>query len=118
MKPPRAFGILVASAIVVVACATQEPVALRTGSAECYDGALGDLAFDPATGSITFDTGGGQELVQWPSGYTGRRSGSQVEIFNGKGRVLYRTGTRVGLMGEPDSGDDVYPVCAMEPISP
>ncbi len=47
------------AALFVVACGPQVPVALLTGSAECYDPMSGDLAFDPATGSITLDEGGG-----------------------------------------------------------
>ncbi len=117
MKPARAVAILVAS-VLFVACGTGEPVTLRTGSAECYDGSIGDLAFDPATGSITLDTSLGREPVQWPSGYTGRRSGSQVEILNANAKVLYRTGTRVALMGDPYSGGGVLRVCGMEMIAP
>ncbi len=117
MKPAHAFGILVASALFVAACGAQEPVTLRTGSAECYDPTVGDLEFDPGTGSITLDEGGGREPVQWPTGYTGRRSGSQVEILNRTGKVLYRTGTRVHLSGASFAGDGLVRVCGMEIIS-
>jgi hypothetical protein len=117
MKNARAVGILVASGLFVAACGSQEPVTLRTGSAECNDGIAGDLAFDPGTGSITLDEGRGPKPVQWPTGYTGRRSGSQVEILNRSAKVLYRTGTRVTLVGDPFRSDGVLRICGMEIIS-
>ncbi len=115
MKPARAVGILVAAALFVAACGSQEPVTLLTGRVECYDPIVGDLAFDPATGSITLDEVGGPKPVQWPTGYTGRRSGSQVEILNRAGKVLYRTGTRVTLGGW--SGRFLIQVCGGEILS-
>ena len=114
MKSARAFAILVASVLFVAACGSQEPVTLLTGSVECYDPIVGDLAFDPATGSITLDEVGGPKPVQWPTGYTARRSGSEVEILNRTGKVLYRTGTRVTLGGW--SGKFLNQDCGMELI--
>ena len=104
MKHTRALGFLTVSAVLIAAAvfvATRsQPVPLLIGSTECYDPPIfGDLGFDAATGSITLDSGGGPKPVQWMPGDTGRRSGSQVEILNRAGKVLYRTGTRVGLGG-------------------
>ena len=110
-----AFGVFVTAALLISACGALEPVALRTGSAECYEGWSGDLALDAAGSDITFDTGHGPVPVQWPSGYAGRRSGSQVEILDPVGKVLYRTGTRVTLMGD-GFGGGVFKECGLELI--
>jgi hypothetical protein len=113
MRTIGAFGIFVTAALFVSACGALEPVTLRTGSTPCYDGWSGDLALDAAGSDITFDMGYGPVPVQWPSGYTGRRSGSQVEILNRVGKVLYRTGTRVSMLGD-GFVSGVFKACGME----
>jgi hypothetical protein len=114
-KRARFLGALLASALFFAACEAQEPVTILTGSAACYDGWSGDLAFDAVTNSVSFDIGVGPEPIQWPLGYTGRRSGQEVEILNRAGKVLYRTGTRVSLLGDGYT-DEVFRVCGMELI--
>jgi hypothetical protein len=115
MRTIGAFGIFVTAALFISACGALEPVTLRTGSGECYEGYSGDLALDAAGSDISFDTGSGPVPVQWPSGYTGRRSGSQVEILNRVGKVLYRTGTRVNIMGD-GFRSGIFKACGMELI--
>ncbi len=51
--------------------------------------------------------------VLWPPGWTGRESGSEGEILDRDGKVVYRTGTRVLLPG--GGPNDGYQVCGMEP---
>ncbi len=114
-KRARLLGALLTSALFLATCAGQEPFALLTGSGECYDGWSGDLAFDAVTNSVTFDVGSRPKPVQWPPGYTGRRSGQAVEILDRDGRVLYRTGTRVTLLGDGYQ-DKVFKVCGLELI--
>lgn len=115
MSRARAPRLLVAWALLLSACGMQGPVALRSGGGECYDGWTGELAYDSATGDITFDSGSGPVPVQWPGSYTGRWSGSQVEILDGQGRVLYRTGTAVAMMGD-GYGRGVFKKCGMDLI--
>jgi hypothetical protein len=123
VRPVRFVGIAVMSAVLLAACGPQGPVALgphgpvalRHGDGQCYDGWTGNLAFDSATGEVTFDSGSGPLPVEWPSGYTGRLSGSEVEIVNRDGKVLHRTGTRVSMLGD-GYGGQVFKECGMELI--
>jgi hypothetical protein len=112
-KHARFLAALIASALLLAACEAQEPVTLLTGSAECYDGWSGDLAYDAQTNSVSFDLGAGPHPIQWPHGYTGRRSGREVEILDPAGKPLYRTGTRVSLLGDGWQSDKVFRVCGM-----
>jgi len=115
VRPVRFVGIVVMSAVILAACGPHGPVALRHGDGQCYDGWNGNLAFDSATGEVTFDSGSGPLPVEWPSGYTGRLSGSEVEIVNRDGKVLHRTGTRVSMLGD-GYGGQVFKECGMELI--
>jgi hypothetical protein len=115
-KRARFLGALLASALLLAACEAQQPVTILTGSAECYDGWSGYLAFDAVSNAVSFDIGAGPDPIQWPLGYTGRRSGREVKIVNRAGLVLYRTGTRVSLIGDGWQSDKLFRVCGMEPI--
>ncbi|MEO8502124.1 MAG: hypothetical protein ABI565_14485 [Vicinamibacteria bacterium] len=123
MRPARAFSTLVLSAVFVAACGVtgvgNETVPLRTSSKPaCYAGLWGGgLAFDPGTNTFTFTPDSyGSVPVEWPSSWTGRRSGSEVEILNRHGEVLYRTGTRVHLQGGSDytAADHAFLACSIE----
>jgi hypothetical protein len=81
-------------------------VAIQTGSvsadprAGCYtSGTSGDLVTDPVSGVAIIERGGRRIAVTWPIGWTGRTSGSEVEILTSRGDVHMRTGTHVYLMG-------------------
>jgi hypothetical protein len=115
-KRARFLSAVLASALLFAACDTRQPVTILTGSAECYDGWTGDLAFDAASNGVSFDIGAGPNPIQWPLGYTGRRSGREVEILNRAGTALYRTGTRVSLMGDGWQSDKMFRVCGLELI--
>jgi len=114
-------------AIASAACASGPPVALFTATAHdqidglgsCYlSGITGELEADLVFGTAVVETvqlqGGSQEQaswpVKWPLGYSGRQSGSAVEVLDGSGHVVARTGTRVELAGGYESGD--WAACA------
>jgi len=99
---------LVLAAFAIFLAARQVPVsvAIRTGSvstdprAGCYtSGTTGDLVTDPVSGVAIIERGGRRVAVTWPPGWTGRRSGSEVEILTSNGDVHMRTGTHVSLLG-------------------
>jgi hypothetical protein len=76
-------------------------VPIKTGSLNgCYtSGTGGELVTDPDTGTAIIEGSGRRIAVTWPLGWTGRSSGSEVEILDGSGKVVARTGTQVSLMG-------------------
>ena len=70
------------------------------GIVHCYtSGTAGDLVTDPVSGVAIIEQGGRRVPVTWPLGWTGRTSGSDVEILDSSGDVHMRTGTHVYLMG-------------------
>jgi hypothetical protein len=79
------------------------PVPLLTapddGMVGCYtSGASGVLTADRTYGTALIENEA-PIPVMWPHGYSGRRSGSQVEIVDTSGHVVARTGTRVQIGG-------------------
>ena len=87
------------------------PVPLRTselgtGTVGCYPSSTeGELKADPARGTVI-----GSTLIVWPKGYTGRRSGAEIEVLDASGAVVARTGTKVRLAGGNEGSDFI--VCA------
>ena len=106
-------------AFTLVACSGGGyPVAIKTASAgenACFtSGTTGDLVTDPAAGTAITDPGGRRVPVTWPAGWTGRSSGSEVEILDRAGKVAYRTGTHVDLMGGYRVEDGSFQACRLE----
>ena len=79
----------------------------QPGGAGCYlSGIDGDLVTDQTYGTAILQGGSIDGVpkvfsypVKWPRGYTGRQSGSQVEVLDNGGRVVAQTGTRVHIGG-------------------
>jgi hypothetical protein len=57
-----------------------------------------DVIADATSGTVIKGTG---EPLTWPSGYTARTAGSEVEVLDASGRVVLATGQRYRLM--PDT---------------
>lgn len=71
-----------------------------TGAVGCYtSGTIGELVADPVAGTAIIERSGRRIPVTWPKGWTGRRSGWEVEVVDASDAVVLRTGTRVSLMG-------------------
>lgn len=99
----RALGAL-ALVLAVAGCGPGEPVELavsESGQGCFLASTTGRLIADPDAGTaiIQEDMGQATVPVAWPAGYTGRRSGSEVEVLDGDGRVVARTGERLMLLG-------------------
>jgi hypothetical protein len=108
-------------AVTLVACSGGgSPVAIRTvgaGDNVCFtSGTAGDLVTDPASGTAIIEAGGRRVPVTWPTGWTGRSSGSEVEVLDRTGEVAYRTGTHVDLAGGYRGEDRSFLVCGLELI--
>ena len=58
----------------------------------------GMLGVDDSAGTAIVDAGA-RTPIRWPYGYSGRRTGSQVEILDEAGTVVGRTGILVRLTG-------------------
>jgi len=119
-KPlPCSRLILLALTAVVGACGSVgSPVTIRTmgaGLGGCYlSGVEGDLVTDPTAGTAIVDgMGGHRTAVAWPTGWTGRSSGSEVEVLDRHSKVFARTGTRVSLSGGFNPAGD-FEVCNLE----
>jgi hypothetical protein len=103
----------------LAACASGEPVALRTdASGNCFLSFIeGQLVPDPSAGTAIIEASSGHRwYVMWPAGYTGRRVGSEIEIVSLDGRLVFRTGTDVHLDGGY-TGDGGWLACPFEPAS-
>ena len=91
------------------------------GQGGCYLNFFVDtLVVDPTNGTAIIEkyTVGGQPRsrvlpIMWPTGYTARRSGSEVEVLNASGRVMARTGGRYRIQGGYEGA--VWRTCAMMP---
>lgn len=92
------------------------PVAIRTGTVGCYLSNIeGELVTDPVDG-VAIELGGHRRPVIWSRTWTGRRSGSEVEVLNSRGKVEYRTGSHVHLSGAPDPNSDGWLACGLESV--
>ena len=109
----RSTAIALALAVVLATC-TGEPVKLLTYggpvglAACCVPYVAGPLLPDEEVGTVLRveeeSQGWGEVLVPtkdvrlvpvtWPVGHTGRWAGSEVEVLNGRGEVVARTGER------------------------
>jgi hypothetical protein len=117
----RQAALLLALLGFLAACAPGEPVALLTSGPElgCYvANTTGLLIGDPQAGTaiVSEDMSRTTVPVRWPAGYTGRKSGDQVEVLDASGHVVARTGQRYELLGGYDDDgswaacvDGVYP---------
>ena len=86
-----------------------EPVALVTGWGDlqpgsCYTNfATGTLLADPENGTgIAIETDPGQSFtvpVMWRPGFTARRIGDVIVVYDGGGKEIARTGRRYRLAG-------------------
>jgi hypothetical protein len=68
------------------------PVRLLTGSLGCYAGGEGPGATAPLVVDATYGTSFLGRPVMWPTGYTARRAGFEVEVLNTQGKVIATTG--------------------------
>jgi hypothetical protein len=96
------------------------PVAIRTGTVGCYLSNIeGELVTDPVDGVAIIEPGGHRRSVIWSRTWSGRQSGSEVEVLNSQGKVAYRTGSYVHLSGadDPDNSDG-WLACSLEAIGP
>ncbi len=95
---PMARGVVMRTlaAMLVAACggaASGDRVALLTDTLSCYAGGE-----HPVTAVLVADAEYGTTLrgipVVWPTGYAGRRVGSQIEVLDAAGTVRATTGKR------------------------
>ena len=102
------------------------PVPLLTGEGHigggCYLNFLvDDLVVDPVSGTAVIEeyTIDGQPKsrvlpIMWPTGYSARSSGSEVEVLARNGEVVARTGGRYRLQGGYEG--NVWLTCSMKPM--
>jgi hypothetical protein len=97
------------------------PVPLLTGGGPggCYLNFLvDDLVVDPVNGTAVVEeyTIDGQSKsrllpIMWPTGYTARHSGSEVEVLADDGKVVARTGENYRIQGGYEGA--VWVTCRM-----
>ena len=122
MRRPRALITLVL-AIAAAGCAPGPTVALLTstqgpGTLGCYPDTIeGSLVSDPVSGTAIIPNFEATPIM-WPAGYTGRRSGPEIEVLDGAGRVVARTGTRVRLVGDlTERAPRAFQACTSVPVT-
>jgi hypothetical protein len=95
--------IVVALALCLVGCGPiVAPVKLLTYEVDsCHPAPFaGQLVVDQQFGTALLpEYGGGLEPVAWPSGFTGRYAGDEIEVVAPDGRVVAVTGKRYELIG-------------------
>ena len=79
-----------------------EPVAIVTDTGSAPNSVLGCwlpindntllLVADPKFGTAFKSANGDTVAAKWPSGYTGHRAGSEVEVYDAGGRLVATTG--------------------------
>ena len=86
---------------------TSEPVPLLTVETQTSFGScvldlfyVADVIADPTSGGPT-DAATGESFA-WPKGFTARRTGSEVEVFDPAGNVVLMTGRRYRVCPAPD----------------
>jgi hypothetical protein len=92
------------------------------GQGGCYlNFFVDELVVDPINGTAVveeYTTKDGPQSrvvpIMWPSGYTARRSGSEVEVLAGNGEVVARTGGRYRIQGGYEG--NVWRTCYMAPM--
>jgi hypothetical protein len=101
-----ALGAMLALAVAGCGLAPDRSVQLLTYDRNgCYVGPLvGELVADPTYGTSVLVHPWGLESsrvvsVAWPSGYSGRYVGSEIEVVAPDGRVVAVTGKSYELMG-------------------
>jgi hypothetical protein len=93
-----------ALALCLVGCGRGEQVPLITVETVVGHGGcvllyqVVDVIADPASGTPAIKGGG--EPLRWPSGYTARRSGFEVEVLDPTGTVVLTTGHRYWMCPE------------------
>jgi len=122
VRSKRRLVVLVGIAVLLVAVllVLRVPggsVAIRTGPVGCYLSSIeGELVADPVAGVAIIEPSGRRRPVIWSRAWTGRQSGSEVEVLNSRGKVEYRTGSYVHLSGAPDPDSDGWLACGLESI--
>ena len=119
-------GLVMLLAVALVLSNVQAEVPLLTGDSysgkdACYlNFAVGELVVDPVAGTAITQVSRGIDHdqvsvtpVRWPSGYTARRSGSEVEVLARNGEVVARTGSTYRLQGGYER--DAWMTCTWTP---
>jgi hypothetical protein len=92
------------------------------GQGGCYlNFFVDELVVDPVNGTAVveeYTTKDGPQSrvvpIMWPSGYTARRSGFDVEVLAVNGEVVARTGGRYRIQGGYEG--DIWRTCSMTPM--
>ena len=87
---------------------------------------VGDLVTDPTYGTAIIEITKGipndnvhTYPVMWPPGYTGRQSGSEVEVLNRSSQAVARTGSHIKILGGYYSDNPrVWLACNLGPVAP
>lgn len=104
-----ALGLVFILSVGVAVGAVSKPVALATQNDQgCFvANTTGLLIPDATAGTAIVEEDMGKQTAQvvWPTGYTARGNGSQVEVVDRAGHVVARTGQRYELLGGYNDAD-------------
>jgi hypothetical protein len=121
LRSRLAVLVLASSTLSMAACGGS-PVTLRYispgGPSDCYLAAYtGELVADPTAGMVFADNYGHRMPVLWPVGWTGRSSGSEVEVLDPRGTVVAKTGTTISPTGGVDAAGN-WEMCNLVYLPP
>jgi hypothetical protein len=102
------------------ACSPSSPrpgeIALATSRPGIFDNGCpaalieGTLVADPGSGTA-IQNGSGTIGVIWPSGFAARLASGSIEVLDGAGAVVARTGEHVALSGGMITADQRWSTC-------
>ena len=104
---------------------TGDPVAILVASVDSFDGATCFLPIvedrrllvaDPTSGTALRSEDGTTIPATWPPGYTGRRFGSDVTIYDAQGIVVAATGTYYNVDFGPSDSAMAEVICSVTPM--
>ena len=112
-------AVLVVGALILGSFGAPVPLLTNRGEPVCdLAGTTGMLIVDAKAGTAVIQEDMSQLTVPviWPAGYTGRKSGDQVEVLDTTGHVVARTVQRYSIGG--GYGDDGWLDCGVDPPAP
>ena len=94
-----------------VALLTEAPPGMLVGPPTCDSPTTGSLLVPHPVWGLALRGAGPPLMTVWPRDYVARIVGERIELLDADGRLLARTGDRIGVTGDALGTGDVFVVC-------